>query len=89
MLRGLRHIVFKVNKQGNKKMKMKKLQLVKNPEITNQDSPIAFQLVEFTIDFYGNKQVDTLDTRIMPNGEQFVIDGNGWIKSGTNLNAFA
>ena len=70
-------------------MEIKKLQLIENTEITNEKSPIAFQLVEFTFDFYGNKQVDILDTKIMANGDQLVIDGNGWIKSGTNLNDFA
>ena len=69
-------------------MKIKKLQLVMNIEKNKTNTPIAFQLVEFSIDFYGNEKKFELDTKIMPNGDQIIIDGNGFIPAGTNLNTF-
>ena len=38
-----------------------------------------FQMVDFHIDFYGKKMVLREDTRIMLDGRQFVINGNGFI----------
>jgi hypothetical protein len=46
---------------------------------------VAFQMVKFEYYFFGNKQVDFLDTKIMSNGDQIVIDGNGFIKAGTKI----
>jgi hypothetical protein len=40
---------------------------------------VAFQLCEFVIDFFGNVQKFVLDTKIMSNGTQFVVNGNGFI----------
>ena len=45
---------------------------------------IAFQIVEFTISDPFNQKF-TLDTKIMKDGSQLVIDGNGWIKSGYDI----
>ena len=47
---------------------------------------VAFQMVKFEYSFYGAKKVDFLDTKILANGTQLVIDGNGFIKSGTQIN---
>ena len=47
---------------------------------------VAFQLVSFEIDFYGNKIETTHDTKIMKNGKQIVIGGCGYIKEGYELN---
>ena len=52
----------------------------------NYDGVVAFQFVDFEITFFGKIQRFTLDTKILQNGDQFVIDGNGWIKSGTKIN---
>lgn len=38
-----------------------------------------FQMVDFHIEFYGKKIVLREDTRIMLDGRQFVINGNGFI----------
>jgi hypothetical protein len=46
---------------------------------------VAFQLVKFDYSFYGNFQSDVLDTKIMSDGKQIVIDGNGFIKEGTEI----
>ena len=46
---------------------------------------IAFQLVNVEINFYGKIITDTLDTKIMKDGRQIVIDGNGYISAGTEI----
>jgi|LakMenE01Jun11ns_1017448.scaffolds.fasta_scaffold6305174_1 hypothetical protein len=69
-------------------MKIKKLELVKNIETNEKNAPIAFQLVEIVLSYYGNEQKFELDTKIMKNGDQIIIDGNGFIPAGTNLNTF-
>ena len=40
---------------------------------------VAFQMVEFVINFFGNEITTTHDTRIMQDGRQFVIGGCGFI----------
>ena len=49
---------------------------------------IAFQLVNVEINFYGKIITDTLDTKIMKDGRQIVIDGNGYISAGTDIQSF-
>ena len=63
-----------------KEINVKKLQRVEAP-IGEYENIIAFQLVEFSINFFGHEETFTLDTKITNEG-QFVIDGNGWIKDG-------
>lgn len=46
---------------------------------------IAFQLVVFHIGFYGSKTTSSLDTKILSDGRQLVIDGCGLIPAGTNI----
>ena len=46
---------------------------------------VAFQMCEFVINFFGNIQRQMLDTKIMKDGSQVVIDGNGFIPSGYKL----
>lgn len=45
----------------------------------------AFQRVRFTFNYFGTVQSFILDTKIMNNGDQIVIDGNGWVKGGTKI----
>ncbi len=52
-----------------------------------QDGIVAFQKVEFVINFFGSETVSVHDTRIMQDGRQFVISGCGFIKDGYELNA--
>jgi hypothetical protein len=43
---------------------------------------VAFQLVEFKINFFGRVESFILDTKIMIDGSQKVIGGNGFISDG-------
>lgn len=66
-----------------KNLEIKKLQRVENTdrELLNKGI-VAFQLVQIGYSFYGRSMVDVLDTKIMTNGDQIIIDGNGFIKAG-------
>ena len=65
----------------------KRFPLVEVPaEYQEEYGCIAFQLVEFNYSFYGSKQCDILDTKILKDGTQVVVDGNGFIKYGTVIN---
>ena len=46
---------------------------------------VAFQLVKFTYNFYGSETVSFLDTKIMKDGKQIVIDGDGFTPAGTEI----
>lgn len=59
--------------------------LVNLPKEEQTNDLVAVQLVEYTIDFYGTKVTNTLDTRIDKDGRQFFIDGDGFIDAGTEL----
>lgn len=67
-----------------KEIKIKKLERVEAPK-KEYKSIIAFQLVEFSINFFGHIESFILDTKIMKNGKQIVIDGNGFIPSGYQI----
>ncbi len=62
-----------------KNLKIKKLEKVKAP---TGDENLFYQLVEFTINFYGQTLTSTLDTKITKEGKQIVIDGDGFIEAG-------
>jgi hypothetical protein len=70
---------------------MQNLEIIKLQKIENTDAEflalgiVAFQLIKVTINFYGKLIQDTLDTKIMADGSQIVIDGNGYIKAGYQL----
>lgn len=55
-----------------------------NPEMLAKGI-VAFQICRFVIDFYGSKTVSELDTKIMDDGRQIVIDGCGFIPAGYEL----
>jgi len=57
--------------------KMKKVELAKA-----ENGVVAFQLVEFVINFFGSEVVSVHDTKIMQDGRQFVIGGCGYIADG-------
>ena len=67
-----------------KEIKIKKMERVEAP-VNEYKNIIAFQLVEFTINFFGHIETFILDTKIMKNGKQIVIDGNGFIPSGHQI----
>jgi len=55
-------------------------------EFQKEEGCIAFEKVEFSYFFYGSQQKDVLDTKILPDGSQIVISGNGFIKDGFQIN---
>jgi hypothetical protein len=61
-----------------KQISVKKLTKVEPPK-GEYDNIVAFQLVEFTINFFGHIESFILDTKILNDGRQLVIDGNGFI----------
>lgn len=70
-----------------KAMEIKKMQRVEVPaEYQKEEGCVAFQMVEFTYVFYGKKMTEYLDTKILENGKQIVINGNGFIAGGTEIN---
>ena len=69
-----------------KAVKTRKLERVENTDKEMLSLGIvAFQLVEFSYSFYGNEQTDIIDTKIMADGRQIVINGNGFIKEGYEI----
>jgi len=70
-----------------KAIKITKLQKVEVPvEFQEEEGCVAFQMVKFEYTFYGKKQTDIIDTKIKKDGKQIVKDGNGFIKSGFEIN---
>jgi len=55
------------------------------PTAKEYENITAFQLVIFNIDFFGNKENFTLDTKFTKDGKQLVIGGNGWIEDGYDI----
>ena len=70
---------------------MKKVIITKLEKIENTDAEflamgiVAFQLVKFTYNFYGSETVSILDTKIMKDGRQVIIDGDGFTSAGTEI----
>ncbi|MEY8458576.1 hypothetical protein [Lactococcus ileimucosae] len=46
---------------------------------------VAFQMIEMTINYYGCVRTFKFDTKIMDDGRQFIIDGNGFVDDGTEI----
>ena len=46
---------------------------------------VAFQMIEYVIDFFGNIINGRLDTKIMTDGRQLVIGGDGYIEDGFEI----
>ena len=68
------------------KLEITKLQKVEVPaEYQKEEGCIAFELVKVVIDFYGKLIEDVLDTKILQDGRQIVISGNGYIKAGYEI----
>lgn len=77
-------ITLKQNDMKN--INITKLQRVDVPvEYQKEEGCIAFQTIKVVINFYGKLIEDVLDTKIMENGVQVVIDGNGYIKAGYEI----
>lgn len=75
----------------NFKTMSKKITITKGPRVETPDANdkaqgiVAFQVVNFEIDFYGSKCITTHDTKIMADGRQLVIDGCGYIQNGFDV----
>ena len=63
----------------NKKTKVEASQEFKNIGV------VAFQVVEFVINYFGNEITTEHDTKILENGKQVVIGGCGFISEGYEL----
>lgn len=67
---------------------MKTITINKMARIENTDTEmaargiLAFQMVEFVINFFGNEITTMHDTKIMQDGRQIVIGGCGYIPEG-------
>ena len=67
---------------------MENIKITKYGRVENTDKEmidkgiVAFQLVKFEIIFYGNVIESVQDTKIMADGRQLVIDGDGFIERG-------
>jgi hypothetical protein len=70
---------------------MKTINTIKFNKVKNTDKEllskgiVAFQIVKFIINFFGNEIETTHDTKIMSDGSQFVIGGCGYIKDNYQL----
>jgi hypothetical protein len=72
----------------NKKMKaitLNKLNRVEAPAADKAKGIAAYQVIEFTIEYFGNLIETTHDTKILDNGNQFVIGGCGFIPNGFQI----
>jgi hypothetical protein len=66
---------------------IKKLQRVENTDKQLlKKGIVAFQMVNITVNYFGKVLQDTYDTKIMKDGKQFVISGDGFIKDGFEIN---
>ena len=70
---------------------MNKVIITKSERVENTDAEflamgvVAFQLVKFTYKFFGSETISILDTKIMKDGKQIVIDGDGFTTAGTEI----
>ena len=68
------------------KVEITKMQKVEVPaEYQKEEGCVAFQLVKIVIDFYGKLIEDVLDSKILQDGRQVIINGNGYIKEGYEI----
>ena len=67
---------------------MKTVTVNKLTKVENKDAEmlaqgiVAFQMVEFVISYFGSKVISHHDTKIMADGRQIVIGGDGYIPDG-------
>ena len=81
------YLYHKTKRKKNKIMKIEKLTKTNVPvEFQKQEGCMAFQMVKITYSFYGSEMSELFDTKIIENGKQFIINGNGFIKDGFQIN---
>ncbi len=59
-----------------------KMNKVEAPAEFKAEGVVAFQIVNFEINYFGNIIETTHDTKILEDGRQFVIGGCGYIAEG-------
>lgn len=65
----------------------KKFAITKVPvKFQKEEGCVAFQMIELTYTFYGKQMSEVFDTKILANGDQLIISGNGFIKDGFKIN---
>lgn len=62
-------------------MKIKKLERTELLPENRYNGIVAFQRIEITYGTYGGLQTEVFDSKILEDGTQYIIDGNGWIDS--------
>ena len=68
-------------------MRVEKLTKVNVPvEFQKEENCVAFQMVKITYSFYGSEMSEMFDTKILTNGTQIIVNGNGFIKDGFQIN---
>ncbi len=65
-----------------KKVTINKMSKVEAPKEFKVKGVVAFQVVNFEINYFGNIIETSHDTRILEDGRQFVIGGCGYIEDG-------
>ena len=70
-----------------KTITLNKKTIVEATEEFKTDGVVAFQVVEFVINYFGNEVKTEHDTKIMNNGKQLVIGGCGFIPEGYEVAA--
>ena len=68
-----------------KEIKIEKQNLVKLSKEEQYNGIVAFQFVKITYSFYGRIMEEMHDTKIMEDGKQLVINGNGFIPAGFEI----
>lgn len=70
-----------------KAVKIEKGSIIEVPKkYQKSEGCIAFQIIVMTYFFYGAEMKDTFDTKILEDGSQYVVSGNGFIKDGFKIN---
>ncbi len=67
-------------------IQVQKLNKIEVPtEYQKEEGCTAFQIVRLTYNFYGKQMTEDFDTKILKCGKQIVINGNGFIKDGFEI----
>jgi len=81
-----------VSTNKEKQVNMKTIEIKKRQKVETTDARdlkvgiVAFQMVKFEINYFGNIIETEHDTKIMRDGKQIVIGGCGFIPAGYELN---